>query len=383
VSGDVKNSVLLFLCGDVMTGRGIDQILPCPSDPVLYEQHVQDARYYVTLAEQANGPIPRTAPLDYIWGIALEEFARHSPDLKVINLETAVTVSNDAWPGKGIHYRMHPRNVGCLTAAGVDCCSLANNHVLDWGDGGLEETLRTLDDAGIRHGGAGRTLAEARRPVIFKFGGDRRVIIVSLASPSSGVPSKWAAGEDNPGVDLVSEWDRDALEMVTQLINGVRQPGDVVLVTIHWGGNWGYEVPPEQQHFARKLIEEANVDVVFGHSSHHVKGIEVYRGRLIVYGTGDLLTDYEGIGGYERYRGDLGLLYFPSIDPETGVLLHLRMVPTQMKRFQLTRPSGADVCWLADVLNREGRRFGTSVALDPEGHLTLNWRPADSSLRRD
>jgi poly-gamma-glutamate capsule biosynthesis protein CapA/YwtB (metallophosphatase superfamily) len=112
---------------------------------------------------------------------------------------------------------------------------------------------------------------------------------------------------------------------------------------------------------------------MFGHSSYHVKGIEVYRDRLIVYGAGDLLTDDEGIGGYERYRGDLGLLSSPSIDPKTGKLLYLRMLPTLMNRFQLTRPSGADVCWLADILNREGRRFGTSVAVDGEQRLMLNW----------
>src|SRR5713226_1537518 len=141
-------AICLFLCGDVMTGRGIDQVLPHPGNPVLYESYVRDARDYVQLAERVNGPIPRPVDLEYIWGDALEELQRAGTDLRIINLETSITRSGSPWPNKGIHYRMHPLNVGCITAAGVDCCCLANNHVLDWGYEGLEETLQTLDREG-------------------------------------------------------------------------------------------------------------------------------------------------------------------------------------------------------------------------------------------
>ena len=103
------------------------------------------------------------------------------------------------------------------------------------------------------------------------------------------------------------------------------------------------------------------------------KGIEVYHGRLILYGCGDLITDYEGISGNETFRGDLGLMYFPQIDPATGALRALLMQPTQMRRLQLCRPSEQDVAWLRNVLNREGRRFGTSVLLGQDGMLELKW----------
>jgi poly-gamma-glutamate capsule biosynthesis protein CapA/YwtB (metallophosphatase superfamily) len=76
-----------------------------------------------------------------------------------VNLETALTASEDAWPGKGIHYRTGPENGRALAAAGIDCCALANNHVLDWGYAGLAETLRTLAALGIRHAGAGGSRA--------------------------------------------------------------------------------------------------------------------------------------------------------------------------------------------------------------------------------
>src|SRR5438876_453223 len=156
----------LFLCGDVMTGRGIDQALPHPVNPVLYEPYVRDAREYVDLAERTNGPIKRPVSFDYIWGEALPELERASVDLRIINLETAITSAETHWPDKGIHYRTHPQNVGCLSAARISACALANNHLLDWDHEGLTETLRTLDAADIAHAGAGHGLEEAAAPAV-------------------------------------------------------------------------------------------------------------------------------------------------------------------------------------------------------------------------
>src|SRR5438874_7484626 len=113
--------IAVFLCGDVMTGRGVDQVLPHPGDPVLHEPHVRDARDYVRLAERLNGPIARPVDFTYPWGDALDPLQRAGTDVRLINLETSITSSEDAWPGKGIHYRMHPRNIGCLTTARIDC----------------------------------------------------------------------------------------------------------------------------------------------------------------------------------------------------------------------------------------------------------------------
>jgi poly-gamma-glutamate capsule biosynthesis protein CapA/YwtB (metallophosphatase superfamily) len=86
----------------------------------------------------------------YPWGDALKILNQAAPDVRIINLETAVTRSNDPWPGKSIHYRMHPQNVPCLTVAGIDCCVIANNHVLDWSYAGLAETLTTLHQANLK-----------------------------------------------------------------------------------------------------------------------------------------------------------------------------------------------------------------------------------------
>jgi poly-gamma-glutamate synthesis protein (capsule biosynthesis protein) len=100
---DQPDELTLFLCGDVMIGRGIDQILPCPSDPVLHEGFIEDAREYVKLAEQVSGPVPRPVDFAYVWGEALREWERRAPDVRIVNLETSITTSEDFVP-KGINY---------------------------------------------------------------------------------------------------------------------------------------------------------------------------------------------------------------------------------------------------------------------------------------
>jgi poly-gamma-glutamate synthesis protein (capsule biosynthesis protein) len=345
-----------------MTGRGIDQVLPHPGNPVLYEPYVNDACEYLELAELANGPIPKPVPFDYIWGDALAELERAGTDVRIINLETAITESEDYWPDKPVLYRMHPRNIGCLTAARISCCSLANNHMLDWGGEGLQETLRTLNAAGIAHAGAGGGATEAASPAAFDVAGKGRVLVFSLGSISSGIPWEWGATGDRPGVNLLKDLSEDtARRAAGRMLEGAR-PGDVIVASIHWGGNWGHSIPDEQINFAHRLIDEG-VSIVHGHSSHHVKALEVYRERLILYGCGDFLTDYEGISGYERFRSDLALMYLVKVDPRRGQLVEVRLVPMQVRRFRLNRASAADAQWLYDLLNRVCAPFGARAQL--------------------
>ncbi|MBW1813604.1 MAG: CapA family protein, partial [Deltaproteobacteria bacterium] len=152
-----------------------------------------------------------------------------------------------------------------------------------------------------------------------------------------------------------------------------KRKGDIVVISIHWGGNWGYKVPFWYVDFAHKRIDKAGVDIIHGHSSHHVKAIEVYRGKPVIYGCGDFLNDYEGIRGYEEFRADLGLMYFLTMKPSTGKLVNMEMTPTQVRRFKVNRASKADSLWLKDTLNREGRKFGTRVELNKNNTLTLKW----------
>jgi poly-gamma-glutamate capsule biosynthesis protein CapA/YwtB (metallophosphatase superfamily) len=360
--------VCLFVCGDVMTGRGVDQILAHPGNPRLYEPHVHDARDYVRLAEAAHGPIPYPVACDYLWGDALQEL--DAADVRIINLETSITARGTHWPGKAIHYRMNPQNIPCLTAGGIDCCALANNHVLDWGYQGLAGTLATLDKAGIQHAGAGANTEEAASPAVLQMPGNRRLWVFSFGSATSGIPPEWAAGHNRPGVNLLEDLSARTGHRIASKMCTAKGPGDVVVASIHWGGNWGYEIPEAQIHFAHCLIEEG-VDLVHGHSSHHFKAVEVYREHSILYGCGDFLTDYEGIGGHETFRSDLALMYFLRLDPSRGSLVDFRLVPMQVRRFQLRRAAPADVQWVRQTLQRESARFGTAVSLNPDNSLSV------------
>jgi poly-gamma-glutamate capsule biosynthesis protein CapA/YwtB (metallophosphatase superfamily) len=360
----------LFLCGDVMTGRGIDQALPHSVNPVLYEPYVRDARDYVWLAEKVHGAIRRPLSFDYIWGDALQELDRAELDFRIVNLETAITSAERPWPDKGVNYRMHPQNIGCFTVARIDACALANNHVLDWGYDGLSETLQTLDAAGIAHAGAGSDAHQAMKPAVLGTAADRRVLLFSFGSTTSGIPEDWRATSISPGVNLLDDLSEQTAARVCDEMRAHQQPSDLLIASIHWGGNWGYEIPREQIVFAHHLIDQG-VAIVHGHSSHHVKAIEVFKGRLILYGCGDFITDYEGISGYEAFRGDLALIYLLEVNSDTGELISLRMVPMRMRRFRLERPSAADSKWLCNLLNQLGGRFGTSMRLEDDDSLSL------------
>jgi poly-gamma-glutamate synthesis protein (capsule biosynthesis protein) len=363
----------VFLSGDVMTGRGIDQIMRHPSDPVIHERWAQSAVDYVELAEQRNGPIPRGVDPEYVWGDALETLDEQGVDVGIINLETAVTDDGEPWPGKGIHYRMHPSNLDVIGAARVDCCVLANNHVLDWSYPGLTQTLATLREAGLSTAGAGSDLVSATRASVIENPGGARVLVVAVGMGSSGIPFSWAAAEDRPGVAYVDSPSDRAADSVVERVATVAKPGDLVVSSIHWGPNWGYEVPRSHRRFAHRLVDSGRVHIVHGHSSHHPLGIEVYRGRPILYGCGDLINDYEGIEGYEEFHPDLGILYLASMDSVAGTLSGLQLVPMRMRRFSLERAPSDDVMWLEETLDRESRPWGTHVEVTGDSRLRVIW----------
>lgn len=359
----------LFLCGDVMTGRGVDQAFAQSADPTLHEPYMHDARDYLRLAQRESGDIDLPIDDDYIWGAALEVLREVEPAARIINLETAVTTSDDWDRAKGIHYRMHPRNVRALAAADIDVCVVANNHVLDWGPAGLRQTLDALHDAGIETAGAGTDDDAAEAPAVVDLPGGRRLLLFAFGLPTSGVPRDWAATPKRPGVNYLPNLSDQSFERVRALIADAARPDDLVVFSVHWGGNWGYDIPADQVRFAHRLIDDAGVDVVHGHSSHHVMGFEVYHRRPIFYGCGDFLNDYEGITGHESYRPDLTLMYLPSFDPDTGHLRQLRLVPMLIRHLRLIRADRDDAEWLRDRLNRECEQFGLEVQLAEDGTL--------------
>jgi poly-gamma-glutamate capsule biosynthesis protein CapA/YwtB (metallophosphatase superfamily) len=246
--------------------------------------------------------------------------------------------------------------------------SLANNHVLDWGEAGLMDTLDHIGRAGIA--GAGPDLAAARAPAVLPLPGTRRLLVYARAAGDCGVATEWRGGAGRPGVDRLPDLARERVLALAARIDGTRCPGDLVLRSIHWGGNWGYHVSNAMRQFARSAIDLAGVDLVHGHCPHHPFGIEVHRERLIPYGCGDFLNDYEGIGGHEGFRPELTLMYFPRLATD-GRLRGLELVPMRIRHFRLKRASDDEAAWLAAMLNREGATFGTRVEPGRKGSLEL------------
>jgi len=354
-----------------MLGRGVDQILPHPGNPALYERQVRDARVYVDLAVRANGNIPQPVDWSWPWGDALELLEYAGCDARIINLETSITSSDDYVPDKAVHYRMNPANSETLIGIRPDVCVLANNHVLDFGRRGLLETLDVLSAADLPKAGAGRSLREAQSPAIIpipKTGG--RVLVFAFGSPSSGIPYEWAATDNTPGVHVIPTLSDTAADELCRQVRQARQPGDLTVVSAHWGGNWGYRVSPDQVRFAHRLVD-GGVHMVHGHSSHHPRPIEVYRGKLILYGCGDLVDDYEGIRGHDQYRHDLRLLYLPRLNPISGEVVELRMAPLQARQMRLHRASHRDARWLKTVLDEVSRSFGSRIDLGSDGLLSI------------
>lgn len=267
----------LFLCGDVMLGRGVDQILPHPGDPALREGYLRDARAYVELAAARNGPIPYPAGFSWPWGDALEVLDEAAPAARVLNLETSITQYAGFAPEKEIHYRMNPANLPCLAAARPDVCVLANNHVLDFGRPGLSDTLGALADAGLRTAGAGADTGAACRPAVLPVADGRRILVFSFGMPSSGIPREWAAAGDRSGVDFVAGPAPAAAGEINGRVQQWKRPGDLAVASVHWGANWGYHVSRSEAAFAHALLE-GGVDIVHGHSSHHPRALEAYRG---------------------------------------------------------------------------------------------------------
>ena len=366
----------MWLAGDVMTGRGIDQVMAHPCSPELYEGWLRDAREYVKLAEKVHGRIPHPVPPEHIWGEALAEIERHQPDLSLVNLETAITPHGHPWPAKGIHYRMNPRHVDALQAARLDVCSLANNHVLDWGGDGLRDTLSTLHAAGIRTAGAGINRAAAEAPAILLTPQGGRWLVFAWATTDSGVPQPWQATAQQPGIQKLETLDEHSALQVAQTVTRQRQPGDRVIVSLHWGGNWSWDVPEEQQRFAHRLIDWGVADLVHGHSSHHPRPIEVYRDKLILYGCGDLINDYEGIGRHEVGDTGVACLYFARVSPRTGKLHHLEVQAWTLKKFRLVRAAAPEKQEFLTLFNTHSAAFQTRLDVQVSGHWALVWNPA-------
>lgn len=358
------------LVGDVMLGRLIDQLFPT---------HVHEPREAKISESFKHGnahlsDYNRETP----WGNTLRLLKE--ADLNIINLETSVTTHDGKWPDKVFNYRMHPVNINALQAARIDHASLANNHTLDFQVEGLHETMQTLKDAGISFAGVGHSAEEARSSAILQLPRDGKPSeshLIELYSASDH-PSDWGSV---PGFHLIDYSEatytrlRKALSKERTKSN-TAPPASLQIFSIHWGPNYSWKPDQEIQDLAHFLIDECGVDIIHGHSSHHVQGVEKYHGKLIIYGCGDFVDDYALT---PEYRNDLSALWRVTVEEKGSgklELAQLEVFPTRINRFQAEalEPSSADHEWVMDkVTNLSQSHFGTNgFKRMPGGELALS-----------
>lgn len=300
--------VVLALTGDIMLGRLVNQ-------------------------EIARSGFTRP------WGNVLPWLRR--ADLRLINLECALTDHKERWEGdpyKPFFFRSDSRNIETLQVAGIDFACIANNHVGDYGTRGLLDTVENLESADIKYAGAGADLEEARRPALLESQG-YRISIVAFADH----PSEWAAGPGHPGLnfcDPASDSPADFAH-VESAIRAARADCDLLVFSIHWGPNMRADPTMAFQQFAHRVID-AGADIYWGHSAHVVQRIEIYRGRPILYDTGDFLDDY---AVHPELRNDLSALFLIHCNAEQ--VAGVDLIPVHIENMQVNPATRNDRAWFA------------------------------------
>ena len=313
--------MLIGLLGDVMLGRLVNERL-------------------------------RRVDADYPWGDTASVLRQ--ADLTIANLECVLAARGEPEAGKVFHFRSDPKNVASLQSAGIGMVSLANNHVLDYGAGAFGEMLPALDSAGVLHAGAGLDRDTARLPAVSLVAGTA----VGLIAFTDNQPD-WEA-DVGPGVFYVPVVDSDRrVDELLALVRRTKARVGLLIVSAHWGPNWGSAAPSEHRELARALIE-AGSDVVYGHSPHIFRGVEVFRNRPIIYSAGDFVDDY-AVDPLER--NDQSFIFL--LDTDRGTPLRLRLYPTLITDFQ-ARLAGRS--WpIAERMQRLSRHLGTASNWDAAG----------------
>lgn len=326
----------IALTGDVMLGRLVDQ--------------------YV-IRNAGMGP-------DTIWGDVLPLMS--AADRRLINLECVISARGEEWRPhtKAFHFRAHPRAVDFLGAAKIDCVTLANNHVLDYGVEALLDCLNLLDQAGIKRTGAGRNLAAALEPAFIDIPGGR-LAVVALTDNEP----EWEATERSFGVNHVTYSDRGLGEpywsRLTQVFSYARRRADLVVVSAHVGPNWG--VPSTAMKVLARQLIELGADLYWGHSNHTPQGIEIYKGKAILYSTGDFVDDYMVD---QAERNDLSFLFV--LDVEHNRVARIRLHPVRIEKFRVRLATGSEEAFLQKTMQAKCAVFGTAMTFEgPVGTIAV------------
>lgn len=272
---------------------------------------------------------------------ALFEVMRAS-DISFINFE--MVTANSGYPTIKEIARADPSIVNEFVWAGTDVVSTANNHMMDFGATGLATTMRTLSEAGIKHAGAGLTLADALRHTVVERKGLKMALVSVMVSPTLTIGT--GATETGPGVawvrgtsvrrpdgkTVIAPWESD-LKAMEEAIKAARKDADLVAVSmhIHWGGP--EEIDPDGKQLIARAAVDAGADIILGHGPHLVNGIEFYKSKPILYSIGNFAFQFKP-EAYTFFPETLKIVERLSSDPKLYESMIVRMVLSPKGEFR-------------------------------------------------
>lgn len=308
----------------------------------------------VMLGRLVNDRLKTMQP-EEVWGDLLPHLAQ--ADLRIVNLECALTNHLQPWTRteKMFHFRADPEAVRVLQAARIDACALANNHILDFEEQGLRDTLRTLDSTGIRHAGAGANDKEASAPAMLDVQGTSPCR-VALLSFTDNEPD-FAATTKHPGTNYLEvSLQKETLARIANCIAQARAQGaDLVVFSNHWGANFVERPSHEFRSFARHVIE-LGADIYHGHSAHICQGIEIYQGKPILYDTGNFIDDY---AVHPLLRNDRSCLF--KLMFEQGKLCRIELLPVSLSVAHVALARGEEFDLISAHMEMLCAEFGTRI----------------------
>lgn len=279
-------------------------------------------------------------------------------DLVIINLECAITSSEAIWKGapKAFYFGAPVEAANSLARAGIDIVSLANNHILDFGYGGLDDTLKLLDESGMGHAGAGRNSLEASSPAF----AERNGITFGMAAFCDH-QEDFSAGPSSPGINYVDLDDEKAA--LSRFQDMLEKMGSVdwPMLSLHWGPNMVNRPSRQFRKLARAVID-MGYGVLYGHSAHVFQGVEIYKGRPILYACGDLVDDYYVD---PEFMNDHQLLF--ELELARTRLEKIRIHPIHIGDCRATPAVGAQHEFVVRRIAALCREMGTEVGRNAAG----------------
>ena len=296
-------------------------------------------------------------------------------DLAFANLESPTSSGGAPLAGKKYTFRADPAVVPpALLALGIDAVSLANNHVLDYGEIALVDTFEALAQAGVGFAGAGPNSTAAYAPLLL----EREGLVVAFLAFGDLTPVTpryqqiWPAGPDRPGIATLMPQ-----ETLLKAVSAARRQADIVVVSFHWGYEYA-DVVRAQRELGRAAID-AGADLVFGHHPHVPQPVEVYQGRPILYSLGNLAFQPSFPAALDMLTAVVRFAPLPA--EERRAAAGRTMVPVAVELYPLWNEGGRTITsppqraarLLAD-LQRRSMGLGVSLELETD-RLVARLRP--------